>query len=510
MKKSLLLFYLMFLFSLLSAQKHNVVIEGQLLGYDGSGTIGYTISPVAGARPYTLLEPDSAGRFIISTHIKETEYFKVCWTGKAASHWVELVVRPNNRYSFVSEEDERDKDKAWARISFPDIYSLQTGNQDGTKLFKLDKGQMLYNMIDNEIHGTLFNVNWNLQQPHTLLDSLNHKINRELSPFKKLLNQGDIDPEFYEISKLNIEYKYAERLASTIRSAFWAPKYIIKDTIIQRQLLEVYPEIFKRYPVEASTIRHLDNMVFYTDMYLEFLEDYQDGIYTYKRRKGNSAFKAIYDKSVNILPNDVNQHYQRYHTLCNAASLGTITKAHLQKYLQDHPELKGTYDGGLIEDLLLPRVEEYEKLQSEKLPEECIVVHSDSINSFEELFDYLGAKPLLVDCWGSWCAPCRAQFQFMSEVKEKLKERGITMVYLAYEYNDDTQLRESIIKSYKLEGYHIVANKNLKADLQRIQGDGLKFPTFMILDKDGQIVCKDAPLANDIDRLIAELDKYIN
>ncbi|MCG8578642.1 MAG: TlpA family protein disulfide reductase [Bacteroidales bacterium] len=278
---------------------------------------------------------------------------------------------------------------------------------------------------------------------------------------------------------------------------------------ISKQLSEVYPKVFEKYPVNAETIGLIDNMIEYTNMYLEFLEDYQDGIYTYKRRKANRAFKDIYAKGTQLLPAKVNQHYQQYHIMCNAAALGTISKAHIDKYLADNDDLKDSYGNQLIEEVLLPRVEEYERLELVEMPSECRFLDGDSIDSFSELSQLLKGKPLLIDCWGTWCIPCRAQFNHLEPLKQLLKEKEMAMVYIAYEYGDNKQLWKSIIKAKELRGYHFIANEKLKAELIKVANDDLSFPTFMIVNENGVIIENKAALASDGDKLLKQIEQLI-
>jgi len=492
------------------AQKHNVVIEGRIEGYDGNGKVSYSLGAVAGALASNIITPDSLGSFVITANIEKTKFFRIHYSNKKKYHLVELIVRPNNRYSFVSEGIEMILGTWWSYPNSPDIYSLQTGQSDGMKFNKLDKGQIYYNLIDNDSHGIVSDHDeWGLKQPDDLLDSLNVKINKQLMPLNELYASGEIDREFYEICKLNVEYKYAERLATAIRSTFYYPKFKVNDSIMSNQLAQIYPKVFEQYPVNEKTIGLIDNMIEYTNIYLEFIEDYKDGVWTYKSRKGNKAFKEIYAKSAHVLPAKVNQHYQQCHMMCNTAALGTISKAHIEKYLADNDDMKDSYGNQLIEDILLPRVEEYERLEYMEMPSECLFLDGDSIDSFTELSQLLKGKPLLIDCWGTWCIPCRAQFNHLDSLKQLIKEKGIAMVYIAYEYGENKQLWESIIKAKELKGYHFIANNNFKENLKSIAEGDLCFPTFMIIDAEGRIVENKAALASDGDKLFKQIDQLI-
>lgn len=45
--------------------------------------------------------------------------------------------------------------------------------------------------------------------------------------------------------------------------------------------------------------------------------------------------------------------------------------------------------------------------------------------NFDELVLGAGDKPVLVDFWAEWCAPCRAQLPILEQVSTKLGERVI-------------------------------------------------------------------------------------
>ena len=65
------------------------------------------------------------------------------------------------------------------------------------------------------------------------------------------------------------------------------------------------------------------------------------------------------------------------------------------------------------------------------LPESTYILDKENeIKSLKELTDILQGKPLYLDCWATWCAPCFEEFKHNEELKSFLKSEGIEMVYI--------------------------------------------------------------------------------
>jgi len=509
MNKSLIItcIFLVSLLGFAKGQKHNVVIAGQIVGYDGQKEIPYAISNVAGARGTHSIKPDSLGRFIIKANIKGTRFFSMYYGHKNLYYHCQLILKPDNRYSFISEGSDKED---WRVARSPDIYTLELNEGIEQSFYKYSKGQVAYNLIQNHIHGAIFNYEWDLNHPESVLDSLEAKISKKVLVFDKLLKNGEITQGFYAICKLNTEYTYAERLACSIGAIESShPDFVIKDSIIRKKLYEVYPKIFEKYPINADNARLLGNMFFYTDLYLKFLEDYKDGVYKPVSKRSKEAYAHIYAKSGTILPDDVNRYFQQEIMMGNAGTLGSVTSEHIQKYLTKNEDMKDTYGYKMIEDLLLPRVEDYEQLANNPLPDGCNIINGDSIDSFEDLATTFKGKALLVDCWGTWCGSCRYQFKYMEKIKDLLKEKDMEMVYAAYEYGETKTLWESMMKAYDLKGFHFVANDDLKSDLRRIVGDNLTFPNFIIIDAKGKVVNAKSAMPSKGNKLYEQIEEVI-
>ena len=117
-----------------------------------------------------------------------------------------------------------------------------------------EEGQMQFNLIDNGIRGYGFDDYWNLDYPENLIDTLIHRIERGKSIFKDLLDRGQIDMAFYNVSVLNIEFIKAYQLAITIKHIIESMNIGKREPEKLEELEKVFSEIFKEYPIQKFSI----------------------------------------------------------------------------------------------------------------------------------------------------------------------------------------------------------------------------------------------------------------
>lgn len=132
---------------------------------------------------------------------------------------------------------------------------------------------------------------------------------------------------------------------------------------------------------------------------------------------------------------------------------------------------------------------------------------SDGEKILRKLIEPYKGRIIYVDIWGTWCTPCRENLKDSWKLKEALKDYDIVYLYLANRSSDEAW--KSVISEYNLTGPNCV-HYNLPADQQNAieQYIGVNgYPTYKLIDKQGNIHPLDLQQAININSLIETLDK---
>ncbi len=192
-----------------------------------------------------------------------------------------------------------------------------------------------------------------------------------------------------------------------------------------------------------------------------------------------------------------------------------------------YARFKKKYPKNQYIDYLDPKIQNIQiqnEGDSKELPADIhIIEKADQITTLKDLLKLFKGKVVFIDLWGSWCRPCREEFKHLPDLKKQFEGKEVAFLYIASETtgknNADKQrikLWLNTIKYYHLTGYHLLVGDDLYQDIFNIiaeiseheikpmpkdmkkvaeayrdgKGKYGSYPTYMIADKEGNVVIK--------------------
>jgi thiol-disulfide isomerase/thioredoxin len=120
-------------------------------------------------------------------------------------------------------------------------------------------------------------------------------------------------------------------------------------------------------------------------------------------------------------------------------------------------------------------------------------VHLDSV-SYADLageVKSLKGKVVLVDVWGTFCAPCKEKFPQLFALHEKLANRGLVVISVSVDPPDDADA-QSAAKAFLVK--HRAAFRNVqftdKAEVWQAKWNVVGPPLLFLFDQDGKLASR--------------------
>jgi thiol-disulfide isomerase/thioredoxin len=118
----------------------------------------------------------------------------------------------------------------------------------------------------------------------------------------------------------------------------------------------------------------------------------------------------------------------------------------------------------------------------------------------------LNSKPVIIDCWASWCIPCLQQMPFSRELEKQYSDK-IDFIYLSFDKNQKVWLAKSQNLEMNKTSFLLTGNFNSK-----FAGhfDIISIPRYLIFDRNGKLFLANSPRPSkkeEMKKLMEELIK---
>lgn len=324
-------------------------------------------------------------------------------------------------------------------------------------------------------------------------------------PIKVFMLGGDFEKIIEKLDGKDIgQYKeyFLNKYKGIITQADKLPKdykkLIIANANIElAAILFQVPSLMKRVHIINHIKDRDESDKYYSETKIEVPEDFYDYL---KDKSFNNPdlyftkdlgynlflFGEAFPSSKDILSKLFQSEKGVYFDLLAASKIGRQIKDFSPITKEDREQMKTITDPRLIQSLenmneaLLKKLEENKKKTGYTINETGDAKNEDLLNSI--ISKYKG-KVILIDFWATWCGPCRMAMKEMQPMKEDLKDKDITYIYLTGETSPLPTWKNMIPD---IHGEHFrVTNEQWDYFYKALKIEGV--PTYFIIDKNGNI-----------------------
>jgi thiol-disulfide isomerase/thioredoxin len=109
-------------------------------------------------------------------------------------------------------------------------------------------------------------------------------------------------------------------------------------------------------------------------------------------------------------------------------------------------------------------------------------------------------KALVIDFWATWCVPCLKELPASKKLEESNKDLPIEFIYICTNSSSNVTVWKNKIADLQLPGTHIFADDKLVSELQRKFNSEGGFPTYVVIDINGNLKPKAIEWMHTLDR----------
>ncbi len=468
-----------------------ITINGQIVDLASPEKIEYTV-PIDGKWFYGDKKStitDSIGKFQIKIDTDKPSFTTLYVPGKIGGI---LLTEPGQTYGIDIELDKGQKS-----------FYIDSPNGNGQNFYNTLPAPEFFMIGLNEFH--------NDSIPEEISSKINSLREIEISKFDELLKKKEISKDFHELAVLDRKVYYSALEAGV--ASMLLQKYLNEKESLKIDSLKK----FWNKKLKVSNIIGNDNdrsPWFYAlvSNFIRFAQLSSEGFDAEalkKKYETGDIYQYNIDEAKKYLAGEELEYYLASYIYYESWQTNDNSKKIIETYENFSKEYPQSPYNEHLETSIKPIVTFHKNLKKAKTNEKIqFVKNYGEIDTFKDLISKFNGKKVFVDIWATWCAPCKKEFEHKKSLGRLLKAKNMALLYICEGKNSKEKIWHEMIKSYDLEGYHIVTNEKLLEDIINEFGNNGRFayPRYLLVDENGKIVNGEASYPSQI----MQLEKEIN
>lgn len=127
------------------------------------------------------------------------------------------------------------------------------------------------------------------------------------------------------------------------------------------------------------------------------------------------------------------------------------------------------------------------KPEQTSTPSPGITFAAYDLDGQQHTYQQYAGKPLIINFWGTWCAPCKREMPDIQRIYDEYGPKGLEVIGLAVERNpNDVERVRSYVNHFGYDWVMLMAN----IDAKRSLGMGSGVPYTLFVDRNGNVIFK--------------------
>jgi thiol-disulfide isomerase/thioredoxin len=344
--------------------------------------------------------------------------------------------------------------------------------------------------------------------PNTFVPNYEKPVKEFLSDLKKQIALEDsVLNEFNKNNKATKEFMTWAKKNITYTLAEYVCQYFFQHTKYKPHKVEILDTDLFPVDDDSAIVSGLYSYYIKTYSMIKFLGE--DSIFRqlYKKNDLSGADKRVLN---NIIENEKPGLSRDFMIYDEIFSIKSTDKHSFERITALWNDYLINISSNVVLDLLKETKDNFERQQNNK---ETVLdlktnTKSETISRFwETLSSKYKNKIIYIDIWATWCGPCRGEISPAIVLHDYFKDKPVAFVNLCLASDKDDW--EKVIDKSHLTGDNYFFNED-ETNLFRSQLKFEGYPTFMIIDKNGDLVDKNAPRPSTGDEIKNILNKLID
>jgi thiol-disulfide isomerase/thioredoxin len=111
------------------------------------------------------------------------------------------------------------------------------------------------------------------------------------------------------------------------------------------------------------------------------------------------------------------------------------------------------------------------------------------------LAKYAKDKPVLIDCWATWCVYCVVEFAYYPQHENFFEQNNIVKLYLSYDVPSNASAWENMARARKLKGIHVLGDLSIQKEFAGLIkfpfNKPMPLPRYVLLNRKHEVVNSD-------------------